>query len=205
MKRKLGTILMILGAVLICSALSLLGYNRWDSDRAGAASETVLESVSAAIEETVGEDGLSEALPLQIVEYREMTVVNIDGNDYIGYVSIPSIGLNLPVMSEWSYPGLKIAPGRFSGSTYSADLVICGHNYARHFSPIKWLDIGTEVDFTDMDGIVWRYTVSAIETLQPTQVEEMSTKQEGDDWDLTLFTCNTGGQTRCAVRCITMS
>ena len=21
------------------------------------------------------------------------------------------------------------------------------------------------------------------------------------EWDLTLFTCNTGGQTRCAVRC----
>ena len=25
---------------------------------------------------------------------------------------------------------------------------------------------------------------------------------QAEPWDLTLFTCNTGGQTRCAVRCI---
>ena len=26
-------------------------------------------------------------------------------------------------------------------------------------------------------------------------------RQDGDDWDLTLFTCTTGGSARCAVRC----
>ena len=40
-----------------------------------------------------------------------------------------------------------------------------------------------------------------METLQPTQIEEMVGKADGDDWDLTLFTCTTGGSARCAVRC----
>ena len=130
-----------------------------------------------------------------------MTVTAIDGWDYIGYLSIPSIGLALPVMSEWSYPGLKIAPGRYAGSVFTDDLVICGHNYARHFSPVKRLAAGTTVQFVDMDGREWDYTVSKVETLQPTQIEEMVGKADGDDWDLTLFTCTTGGSARCAVRC----
>ena len=133
---------------------------------------------------------------------REMTVTAIDGWDYIGYLSIPSIGLALPVMSEWSYPGLKIAPGRYAGSVFTDDLVICGHNYARHFSPVKRLAEGAEVYFTDMDGMVWSYEVSYVENLQPTQIEKMTTKTEDSDaWDLTLFTCTTGGSARCAVRC----
>ena len=104
-------------------------------------------------------------------------------------------------MSQWSYEGLHVAPGRFAGTTFADNLVIAGHNYARHFSPIKWLDVGTEVIFTDMDGVEWHYTITALESLEPTQVEDLVGKKNGDDWDLTLFTCNTGGQTRCAVRC----
>lgn len=42
-----------------------------------------------------------------------------------------------------------------------------------------------------------------MENLQPTQIEEMTEKtEESDEWDLTLFTCTTGGSARCAVRCV---
>ena len=34
----------------------------------------------------------------------EMPEVEIDGNDYIGTLSIPALELSLPVMSQWSYP-----------------------------------------------------------------------------------------------------
>ena len=62
--------------------------------------------------------------------------------------------------------------------------------------------MGAEVDFVDVEGTIWRYTVSDLETLAPTQVEDMVTKQEGDDWDLTLFNCTPGGRTRYALRCV---
>ncbi len=133
---------------------------------------------------------------------EEMKTIVIDGNEYIGYISIPAIDLELPVMSQWSYQGLKIAPGRFYGSTYGHNLVIAGHNYAKHFSSIKWLEKTTEVDFIDVENRVWSYQVSDIETLQPQQVDEMIEKTGNDNWDLTLFTCTTGGQTRCTVRCV---
>ncbi|MGN0969549.1 MAG: sortase, partial [Evtepia sp.] len=52
--------------------------------------------------------------------------------------------------------------------------------------------------FTDADGNQFRYTVAQVETLAKTAVEEMA----AGDWDLTLFTCTLGGQTRVTVRCV---
>lgn len=201
-KKQIGAVLILLGASLLAGALGLLLYNQWDNDRAQKAAAQVLDQLETTLDEQQ-ENHLQLLVPTQTDDDtdREMTVTAIDGWDYIGYLSIPSIGLALPVMNEWSYAGLKIAPGRYAGSLFTDDLVICGHNYARHFSPIKRLAVGTEVQFVDMDGKEWDYTVSKVEVLQPTQIEEMVGKTDADDWDLTLFTCTTGGSARCAVRC----
>ena len=80
-------------------------------------------------------------------------------------------------------------------------MIIAAHNYASHFGNLKYLQEGDEVTFTDMDGNVFRYEVALQETLQPTAITEI---QQGD-WDLTLFTCTYGGQSRVTVRCQAMA
>ncbi len=205
MKQKIGKICMVLGALLILASLGLLAYNKWDAARADKAAQTALGELENTLTKTIEEKNKADNMVLQpeLDPDQPMTEVELDGWNYIGYLSIPSIGLNLPVMSEWSYAGLKIAPGRYSGSTYADNMVVCAHNYAKHFSPIKWLAEGAEVYFTDMDGMRWSYEVSAVETIQPTQIEKMTEKTEdSENWDLTLFTCTTGGSARCAVRCV---
>ena len=205
MKQKIGKICMALGALLILASLGLLAYNKWDAARADKAAQTALGELEDTLTKTIEEKTKADEVVLQpeLDPTRPMTEVELEGWNYIGYLSIPSIGLNLPVMSEWSYAGLKIAPGRYSGSTYADNMVVCAHNYAKHFSPIKWLAEGAEVYFTDMDGMRWSYEVSAVETIQPTQIEKMTEKTEdSENWDLTLFTCTTGGSARCAVRCV---
>lgn len=203
MRNKLGSLLIALGVLALLGAAGLFGYNQWDNARAEKAADAVLTQLEETIEtpKTIlpGETAASSEAA---ADAPEMPVTFIDGYDYIGYLSIPSIGLALPVMQQWSDSGLKIAPGRYSGSLYNDDLVIAGHNYTRHFSPIKHLAAGTEVLFVDMDGVVWHYAVSASEVLQPTQIEQMTTKTSADSWDLTLFTCTTGGQARYALRCV---
>ncbi|MCD8330170.1 MAG: sortase [Lachnospiraceae bacterium] len=194
MKRKIGPGLMIAGAVLVLLALSLYLSQLWNENKAGDAAEVALVQVKSQIGAQTGEEDAAD-------ELREMTVVTIDGWDYIGTLSVPSLGLELPVMAEWSYEGLEIAPGRYSGSVFTDDLVIAGHNYRRHFSPLKSLSAGELIVFTDMDGVAWYYEVLRLETLAPTQVEEMEGLTGEDDWDLTLFTCTTGGTARCAIRC----
>lgn len=205
MKQKIGKICMVLGALLILASLGLLAYNKWDAARADKAAQTALGELENTLTKTMEEKTKADEVVLQpeLDPDQPMTEVELEGWNYIGYLSIPSIGLNLPVMSEWSYAGLKIAPGRYSGSTYADNMVVCAHNYAKHFSPIKWLAEGAEVYFTDMDGMRWSYEVSAVETIQPTQIEKMTEKTEdSENWDLTLFTCTTGGSARCAVRCV---
>ncbi len=128
---------------------------------------------------------------------REMPTVTLGGYRYIGVLDVKSLDLSLPVMEDWDYDRLKVSPCRFAGNLYEDNLVICAHNYPQHFTPLKYAPLGTEVKFTDAEGTEYLYAISSVETIGPNDVEGMVT----GDWDLTLFTCNTNGQTRCAIRC----
>ena len=56
--------------------------------------------------------------------------------------------------------------------------------------------MGDTLLFTDMAKNTFTYKMVARETIQPNDFEAM----EAGDWDLTLFTCTVGGQSRVAVR-----
>ena len=197
MPKKTGIAIVTAGAVLILSALLLLLYNRYEDANAGQEAESLLENVEAVIETkkiiSTQPDAAPSATPLD----PQMPVVMLDGYEYVGYVEIPILGLKLPVMSEWDYTRLKVAPCRQFGSSRTDDLVIAAHNYESHFGKIGTLALGDEVRFTDMDGIENHYTVSAIEVHDPTDVEAV----EHSGHDLVLYTCTYGGKTRIVVFC----
>ena len=190
---------MVLGLLLVLGAAWLLVTNRQEDTAAGESAAQVLEAMETL--ETAPAASASTEETTREVPERDMTVKTVDGREYIGTLLIPNLDLELPVLSEWSYDGLKIAPGRFSGSTFTDDLTVCAHNYAAHFGRLRTLEPGAEVDFRDMDGMVWTYEVSEITELGPTDIEEMTVKTPEDTWSLTLFTCTPGGQTRVTVRC----
>lgn len=206
---------MLVGLLLLAAAFSLALYNIWDAHRADVAAQDAAEKLKDQIdknleerraksvqerpeEETEDSPSAEEASDGASGGFLQMPVAEVDGNLYIGLLEIPDKNLALPVMADWDYEKLKIAPCCYSGSYYEHNLVIAGHNYARHFSPIKWLEPGSDVYFTTVTGNVYHYTVDCIENLQPGAVEAM----KSGSWDLTLFTCTTGGGSRCTVRCI---
>ncbi len=197
MKRKLGNICIALGIVSLLGAVSLFFYNREEASAAGKMSAGVLQT----IEEEYGIVPKATVLMPELYREKEMKSTEIDGNEYIGYISIPSVGINLPIMKDWSYEGLKIAPGRFSGSLYTDDMIIAGHNYITHFGPIESLSSGDNVTITDMENNVWQYKVLWIDVIDGKDVEGMMSKSKTDNWDLTLFTCTMSGTSRYAVRC----
>ena len=128
---------------------------------------------------------------------EEMTIKEIDGYGYIGYLSVPALSIDLPVMSEWDYSRLKISPCRYYGSTKTDNLVIAAHNYRYHFGYLGHLKEGDVVMFTDMDSGVHNYKVDSVELLMPTDVDKV--KDSGSD--LILYTCTYGGAKRITVRC----
>ena len=199
MKRK-GSVLIFTGLLLIAAALFITAFNLREEAAARTASVQAADRLEALIPAHTPRPAAvpGAVLPENVpATDMEMPVKTVDGVDYIGVIAVPSLSLELPVASEWSYERLKISPCRYSGSVYSGDMVLCAHNYSSHFGQIKTLKPGDAVVFTDVDGNVYNYEVAALETLLPAAVDEM----KSGEWDLTLFTCTIGGQTRVTVRC----
>lgn len=195
MKRKLGLLLIVLGCVFMAGALGLYLRNQQEDLAAEAASrEAIVKVVEVIREHQTAPTEPSVPLPEQ---ERTMTVSDIDGYGYIGFISLPTLELELPVMAQWSYDQLKIAPCRFSGSVFTDDLVLMAHNYKKHFGPIRRLKTDDPVIFTDMDGSTWEYRVVVQEVLGAGAVEDVT----AGEYDLTLFTCTYGGENRITVRC----
>ena len=206
MKRKKGTPLIALGLLLIAAALSLVAYNLKESQNARQFGAEVVDLMCETLysepaqKDTATIDAAEEVvLPDYLRDPEmEMPVQTIDGQDYIGVLSIPALNLELPVISQWSYPGLRVAPCRYRGSAYTDNLIIAAHNYSSHFGNLKTLREGDSIFFVDVRGNAFSYEVAALETLAPTATEEMAS----GDWDLTLLTCTVGGQSRVTLRCV---
>ena len=189
---KQKVFLIVAGLLFLSAALALFIWNESEDRAAGDAAAKVVSQLRPR--QTAGS---RENDTPTLDPDRPMPAENIDGYDYIGTLTIPSLALELPVIGEWSYPALKIAPCRFSGSVYRDDLVLAAHNYDRHFGTLKRLHAGDAVAFTDMDGTVFSYEVIQTQEISPQDADAML----DGDWDLTLFTCTPGGAFRFAVRC----
>lgn len=209
-KKRVGIAFLVTGAALLIAALLLFLHNEREDALAGEAAGTALSAIQEAIDEKSippmldlpGEDTEeTEATEETIPEPTELTVVNIDGHDYIGYISIPNFELELPVMADWSMEKLQIAPCLQYGSPLTDDAVIAGHNYKQHFRALHEIEKGEYLTFTDMTGYTIAYNVVDVKTIDPRSVYEVI----NSEYDLTLYTCTNGGASRVIVSCNRLS
>lgn len=196
---------MVLGAMLFLGSVVLSVNNQQENYSAEQSSAEVMPELIDQIRENVkatlsSSDPLPELQkPVEVLteEEKKMTEVMINGIPYIGYLSIPKLDLDLPIISTWDYSRLNVAPCRFTGTVLGEDLVLLAHNYASHFGKISQLEVGDTVLFTDMAGQQILYEVVGKDILPPDAVEEMTSGY----FDLTLFTCTYGGQSRVTIYC----
>lgn len=118
----------------------------------------------------------------------------------IGTLRIADLGMELPILSTWSEEWLYVSPCRFSGSLAGKDLILMGHNFKSHFTPLHRITVGTGVEFEDVGGKTHRYAVAELEILYKNDIEKLPSA-----YPLTLFTCTSGGENRLIVRCIELS
>lgn len=176
-----------LGLLLMAAALYLVAYNLNESHNAQQIGAEVVDRMCEVLYTEIAQEEtatVNATEDLEIPDYMrnpemEMPVQTINGQDYIGVLSIPALELELPVISQWSYPGLKVSPCRYQGSAYTNDLIIAAHNYSSHFGRLKTLQEGDPIFFVDVSGNAFSYEVAALEILAPTATEEM----ESGDWD----------------------
>lgn len=193
-KRKKGSVCILLGIGMILSAVGLLCYHHYDSHRAAAAAEHIVQELTLQFPKNPQH---------QFDDYpkREMTAVSADGESLIGILQIPALNMEIPVARDFSYDSLSIEACRCSGSVYTNDIVIAAHNYSGFFGKLYTLSVDDQVVFYDFEGKIHEYQVLSQEIVQPDDIDGMY-HQNSQDWDLTLFTCTWDGQSRFTVRCI---
>ena len=224
--RNLYKIFITIGTMLILSALFLCIYNIRESRKAYEISQENLSELKKLIPESpkentdifeyeIPEDDLFapyeeketepyqekiyEDVPRDDDEESEMTYIIVNEYYYCGYISLPSLGIELPVLDGWNYPNLQISPCLYSGNPQDNNMIIAAHNYSNHFGQIEDLNSDDEIYFTDCEGKTYGYTVVNTEYIGGYDVESMFRGSE-NDWDLTLFTCTFDGRTRVTVR-----
>jgi len=215
MKKTGGLFWIILGTMLLLSALFLVFSNFRQDSESGKNADRILSELKEVIPQTtsVSDDNNESVTTAKIPEsdlFQEYTItetvpepepLELDGNYYIGIIWIPSLNIELPVLSEWSYPNLKISPCRYRGTVQSGDIIIAAHNYRSHFGLINQLNSGDSIVFTDINGISHNYEVIQSEMIDGYDIESMEFGS-AEGWDLTLFTCTLSGQSRVTVRAI---
>lgn len=181
MKRKyISIISKIIGIVLILSGIGLISYNLITDYISGKNSKEVLKELEVQLEEKIPPTD-SDIIDVN----KEMDTIDVNGNKYIGIISIPSVDIKLPVINEYSKQNIKIAPVLYKGSIYKNNAIIIAHNTQSHFRKIQNLNIGDKVTFIDVNGNEFNY-----EVIKKENISEKDTKiMEEGEWDLTLFTC----------------
>lgn len=188
MNKKIGLFFIILGTLCLLSSVGLILYNSIEEKNGERYSSLLLDEMNQKINDNSIHDNHIES---------EMDTINANGYESIGFLSIPILELELPVLNDCDDYKLKIAPCLYYGSYFEKNFVIAAHNYRSHFGRLKELKEKDLILFTDVNGKIYYYEVVLIETFSKYATEEMVTS----GFDLSLYTCTVGGKNRVTVRC----
>ncbi len=193
-RQKRGLVLLAAGLMLVLGGLSVHLAQEHEDASAGQTAIILLQQL----------DDKTPSIEVEapnVEEYEPIDPV-LPEKKYMGYtllgsISVPSVGIRLPILDQWSEDTLKIAPCRYLGSLSGGDMIIMGHNYKSHFNPLHRVEVGAEVEFENTIGRVFRFRVAEIEYLHRTEGDKLPNQE----YPLTIFTCTPGGLERIILRC----
>ena len=134
--------------------------------------------------------------PEQVSGYDE--TLDVSGTGIMGYITIPRLGVELPVYHGTSDGVLQVAAGHLEGSSLpvggaGTHAVISAHRglpSAKLFTHLDRLEVGDTFTITVLDREL-TYEVDKISIVLPTEVDELKVV-DGKDY-VTLMTCTPYG------------
>ncbi|MFI3206667.1 MAG: sortase [Clostridia bacterium] len=180
-KKFLSKAFILSGITLILISFCLFVQNLQTEENLKISTSNILVEIFEQLEEIKIEKN-DENLVEDYSDTEYTKEVLVDNSLYCFVLNIPSLGLQLPVQSNWSYENLNVSPCVYK----SEPLSIAAHNYDTHFGKLTSLNIGDSVSIEYFSGEIDEYKVVSITKIYETDVEEL----ENSDYDLSLFTCN---------------
>ena len=112
--------------------------------------------------------------------------------DIIGTVEVPSLGIDYPIISEYTDDLLKVSVTKFWGGEPNkvGNLCIIGHNYknSRFFGKLPNIEEGAIIKITDVTGTSLDYKVYETGIVYPEDTSCTSQLTDGNT-EVTLITC----------------
>lgn len=228
-KKKMYKFQFFLSVLLVCLLFSYYIYAEYDRSKSEEVSKEILQGIQAI--EISNAQATQTVADTTIKEYDGIIVVAIEDNEEddaqiientqsvpetveyttttgITYsveavLNIPRLGINYPVISEWSEELLKISLNKYWGPKPNevGNYCIVGHNYksGKMFGNLPAITNGDIIELTDMTGRTIKYSV--YDRYQVTPTDTACTSQlTGGKKELTLITCKEYGQERLVVK-----
>ena len=207
---KTGIFLVLMMFIGVCALLYPSVSQYWNSKTQTRAVENYQEILNSLHEEDydaffqeADEYNLAlSQLQNPLVEHRKVlgyhSILNVNGNGIMGYVSIPKLGVEIPVYHGISAEVLNVACGHLEGTSLpvggvNTHCVLSAHRglpHAKLFTDLDKMELGDTFQLTVLDRTL-TYQVDQIKVVRPDEIDDV---QLVDGKDLcTLLTCTPYG------------
>ena len=143
----------IVGGLMLVSALATLLYWQWNISHSQKQAGIYVETLRNLMPQP------QDAIPEERRD-NTMSVLSVDGVDFVGIVEFPQYGSVLPVCGNWGRTSQY--PCRFSGSICDGSLQIGATTQQGQYSFYREISVGDAVIFTDMEGNRYTFQVAAM-------------------------------------------
>lgn len=232
-KKKRYKIQFFLSVLLVCLLFSYYIYAEYDRSKSEEVSKEILEgieninsiesdtttlkTISTSQDDTIKKyDGIivvalddDEEDDKQIIQNNIQEPIEYTASNGVKYsveaqVTIPGLGIDYPVISEWSDELLKVSVNKYWGPKPNevGNYCIVGHNYksGKMFGNLPAIKIGDIVELKNlMTGELVKYEVYDRKVINPTDTS-CTSQLTGGKRELTLITCKEYGTQRLVVK-----
>lgn len=143
----------LVGGVMLVSALTALLYWQWNINHSQKQASIYVETLHNLMPQP------QNAVPEERRD-NTMSVLSVDGVDFVGIVELPRYGSVLPVCGNWGRTSQY--PCRFGGSIYDGSLQIGATTQKGQYSFYREISVGDTVIFTDVEGNRYIFQVAAM-------------------------------------------
>lgn len=211
-KKKMYKVQFIMSVIFVFLFSGWYVYSEVQKNACEAVSQDILNDISMdTMDNTISDKPLVVALDdTEVVENNAQVLdgkyTDEYGNTYTyeSILSIPSLGIEYPVLSETSEELLKISINKFWGGSPNSvgNYCIVGHNYksGKMFGKLSQMKSGDTIKLTDLSGKTLEYKVYDRYVVDPENVACTSQITNGLK-EVTLITCTNGGKQRLIIKC----
>ena len=207
---KIGIVLVLMLFVGVCGLLYPSVSQYWNSKTQSQVVDNYQEILadlkpedfSAYFEAAADYNSRLSALSSPLTNYRELNdyndTLNLSGSGVMGFITIPKIGVEIPIYHSVRTEVLNIACGHLEGTSLpiggeSTHCVLSAHRglpHAKLFTDLDKMELGDTFTITVL-GQILTYQVDQIKVVRPNEVDDIQIV-DGEDF-CTLLTCTPYG------------